>query len=85
MSISYQFCNLIPGLTLFKNVALGERNCPNPYVQHEALALVELSDRLDLSVFNFRMANSSVWPWRVLSPSDQISCSVMSRWARSIA
>lgn len=43
----FQFYNLIPSLTVLENVALIGEIATNPFDPREALALVELSDRLD--------------------------------------
>ncbi len=43
----FQFYNLIPSLTARENVALITEIAPDPMAPEEALALVELSDRMD--------------------------------------
>lgn len=43
----FQFYNLIPSLTARENVALITEIAPNPMTPEEALALVELGDRMD--------------------------------------
>jgi putative ABC transport system ATP-binding protein len=43
----FQFYNLIPSLTVLENVELISEIAENPFDPREALALVELSDRLD--------------------------------------
>ncbi len=43
----FQFYNLIPSLTAKENVALITEIAPNPMTPEEALALVDLSDRMD--------------------------------------
>jgi len=43
----FQFYNLIPSLTARENVALITEIAPNPMTPEEALALVDLSDRMD--------------------------------------
>lgn len=43
----FQFYNLIPSLTVLENVALIGEIADNPFDPREALALVDMSDRLD--------------------------------------
>jgi ABC-type lipoprotein export system ATPase subunit len=79
----FQFYNLIPSLTARENVALVTDIVERPMAAEEALAMVGLEHRLDISRRSSRAASSSVSPLRARSRSGPTCCCATNRRALS--